>query len=284
MLPAVSVTGRTFGGAGNAATHSPEDVIYIPEMYYCQYLLPRDILMCHWLYDFGLQTDFVHHTQGYEMVFGNMAAASIVHWRDRRRFGAKGGYCSNWGSYHPEYMQRNNQYFELIFGAYALWSEKYDNPQRLEVIEKTFREAFRLHYGSVDEGNYILVTHNTDRKHSYHTFVDGLFIEDAVYHLGRYKLTYTDGTEVYFDVKYGTNISNEDIPCELGEQPENFDPEGSLSSIALGEVAYSALPRTVNGKTRYTTAYKNPHPEKTVKSFEYISESDAKVNLFEVRF
>lgn len=283
LLPTVTAKGHTYGGAGNAATHWPDQTIYIPETYYCQYLLPRDILMFNWYYCFGLQTDFTYHTHGYEMVFGNMSATNVEYWRERRKFGAIGGSFSNWGSYHPEYMQRNNQYYQMISGAFILWSDTYDDSRRAEVIEKSFREAFGLHYGNISKKSHILVTHTTDRKHKYFTFVDGLFIEDAVYHLGRYKLTYTDGTEAFFDVKYGTNISNRDIPCSWGGEEIEFNPESTLDASALSEVCYSAIPSTHNGVTYYTTAYENPHPEKEVKSFEYLSESDATVDVLEIQ-
>ena len=284
LLPVVTVKGRTYGGAGNAATHWPGEKIYIPETYYCQYLLPRDILMFNWYYCFGLQTDFVYHTHGYPTVFGNMSATNVQYWRERRKFGVLGGSFSNWGSYHPEYMQRNNQFYQMISGAFILWSETYEDSRRGEVMEKSFREAFRLHYGDLTEKSHILVTHTTDRKHRYVTFVDGLFIEDEVYHLGRYKVTYTDGTEAFLDVKYGTNISNGEIPCTWGEGAAEFNPESTLDATALCEVCYSAIPSKQNGITYYTTAYPNPHPEKTVATFEYISESDATVNLLSVEY
>ncbi len=284
LLPTVTEKGRTYGGAGNAATHWPGEKIYIPETYYCQYLLPRDILMFNWYYSFGLQTDFVYHTHGYDMVFGNMSASNVKYWRERKKFGAKGGSFSNWGSYHPEYMQRNNQYYHMIFGSFALWSDTYDDSRRAEIMEKTFREAFRLHYGNLEDHSYLLVTHTTDCKHTYHSFVDGLFIEDEVYHLGNYKLTYTDGTEVFFDVKYGTNISNCNIPCSWGEASVDFNPESTLDATSLNEVCYSAIPTSADGKTFYTTAYRNPYPEKTVASFQYLPDTDATVELFSVEY
>ncbi|MBP3300433.1 MAG: family 20 glycosylhydrolase [Clostridia bacterium] len=284
LLPTVTATGRTYGGAGNAALHWPDQTIYIPETYYCQYLLPRDILMFNWYYSFGLQTDFVYHTHGYEMVFGNISATNVKYWRERRKFGAIGGSFSNWGSYHPEYMQRNNQYYQMISGAFIFWSDTYDDSRRSEVMEKAFHEAFRLHYGDLADGSYVLVTHTTDRKHKYFTFVDGLFIEDEVYHLGRYKLTYTDGTEAFLDVKYGTNISNREIPCSWGGEEIDFNPESTLDASALSEVCYSAIPSMHNGVTYYTTAYENPHPEKKVKSMEYISESDATVDVLKIQY
>ena len=283
LLPTVTSTGKVYGGAGNGAFRRPGETAYIPETYYCQYLLPRDILMFNWYYSFGLQSDFIYHTHGYPMAFGNMSAANVKYWRERRKFGAVGGSFSNWGSYHPEYMQRNNQYFRMIYNAFALWSEAYDDCRGGEITEKTFREAFRLHYGDTETGNYFLVTHTTDRKHRYFSFVDGLFIEDEVYHMGRYKVTYTDGTEIFLDVKYGTNISNRENPCAWGEGTEEYDPEATLDATALNEICYSAIPQKIGEKTFYTTAYVNPYPEKTVATFEYLADAEGDVEINEVR-
>ena len=239
--------------------------------------------MLHWYASFGIQYDYVYHTHGYPMAFGNMSAANVKYWRERRKFGAIGGSFSNWGSYHPEYMQRNNQYFRMIYNAFALWSADYDDCRGAEITQKTFEEAFRLHYGNPEEGHYFYVTHTTDRKHRYFTFVDGLFIEDEVYHLGRYRVTYTDGTEIFLDVKYGTNISNREIPCGWGEGAEEYDPEATLDDTAF-EICYSALPSREAGKTFYTTAYVNPHPEKTVAAFEYVPDTDAAVETLRVQY
>lgn len=283
LLPVVTQNGSVFGGSGNCELHPTDHPRHVPPTFYCQCLLPKDILMIHWYYSFGMQHDFVYHTHGYEMVFGNMSAEKIPYWRDRRKYGAKGGMCSNWGSNHPEYLQRNNQYSHLIFGAFAMWSAAYDSNQQNEVLAKTYKEAFHFHYGNLDEHPYIVVTHTTDKKHKYKVFYDGVFIEDSVYHMGNYKLTYTDGTEVLFDVKYGTNISNCEIPCMEDLSSENFDPNQELDCSALGEVAYSTIPVSKNGKTWYTTVFTNPHPEKTVRSFVYVPDTDGIVEVLKVK-
>ena len=284
LLPVVTPTGGTFGGAGYVGFFKEDDPKFVPPLYYCQALLPKDILMFHWYYAFGMQHDFVYHNHGYEMVYGNMSAERIPYWRNRRKYGAKGGSCSNWGSNHPEYMQRNNQYTHLLFGAYAMWSPSYDSNQQNEMLKATFLEAFHLHYGNPEDHSYITVTHTTDLNIPYKAFYDGIFIEDSVYHMGNYKLTYTDGTEVLFDVKYGTNISNCDIPCTLEDSAEDFDPDLTLDCSALGEVSYSTIPSRQRDKTWYTTVFCNPHPEKSIRSFEYLPDTDAAVELLEVKF
>lgn len=274
LLPAVTAHGKVFGGAGNGAFVKPGEINYIPETYYCQYTLPRDILMINWYYIFGLQTDFVYHTHGYEMILGNMSAYYVDSWRERRNFGAKGGCCSNWGSNAPEYMQRNNQYLNLIFGAFATWSKTYCNERKEEIRKKAYDEAFHYRYGNPSEKPYIKVVHTTPLNIPYKVFYDGVFIEDELYHMGNYKATYGDGTTELFEVKYGTNISS--IALEVDGELE-YDPEDCLDNTAIGEVSYSTLPVSINGKTYYKTLFSDPHPEKELVSFEYVPDTESEV-------
>ena len=280
LLPVVTKD-RTYGGAGDDRISKKGLHIHFPPTFKCQQLLPKDILMAHWYFSFGLQYDFVYHTHGYEMIYGNMAAERVEYWRERRTFGAKGGFCSNWGSNHPEYMQRNCQYLHLIFGAFALWSKTYSNARQQEILNKTFEEAFHLHYGNLDEKPYIVVSHTTELNIPYKVFYDGIFIEDEVYHMGYYKVTYTDETETKLEVKYGTNIASSAIFCSLGDNKEGFNPT-SLDESALGEVSYSTIPFRKNGKTWYKTAFLNPYPEKTIRAVEYLPDRPEKVEILSV--
>lgn len=284
LLPVVTATGRTYGGAGDDSISKSGRRRFFPPTFQCQSMLPRDILMIHWYYGFGMQYDLMFHTHGYPMVFGNMAADKVDNWRLRRNFGMRGGSCSNWGSNHPEYMQRNNQYLNLIVGAYVMWSKTYDTGDVNRVMTRAFDEAYRLHFGDTQNGGYIEVTHTTKQHIPYKVFYDGVFIEDEKYHMGRYVLTYSDGDTAEFEVKYGTNIASDSIECTLGYDGTEQTPELSVAESALGEVSYSTVPRAINGRTWYRTAFKNPHPEKTVCAFEYISDNGEQVDIMSVRF
>ena len=128
LLPVITKEGKPCGGAGGLrVSGAGKKYDPLPVIFYCQDLLPRDIIMLHWYASFGIQYDYVYHTHGYPVVYGNMSAATTEEWRRRRELGIKGGTCSNWGSNKPVYMQRNNQYFNLVFGAYALWSSEYND-------------------------------------------------------------------------------------------------------------------------------------------------------------
>lgn len=280
LLPVVSRAGVCHGGAG--AEHIREEGmrtrVYYPPTFQCQSMLPRDILMINWYYGFGMQYDLILHTHGYPMIFGNMSVNEVENWRLRRQFGLRGGSCSNWGSNHPEYMQRNSQYLNLVMGAYAMWSHDYDTAALGTLRKQAFDECYRKHYG--DLRGHIEVTHTTKKFIPYKVFYDGVFIEDEVYHMGKYRLTYTDGTTAEFDVRYGTNIASDRLMHVVdGEK----DPTLGVAEGSLGELSYSTVPSLLDGRTVFRTAFRNPCPDKAVASFAYIPEG-GEVDLVAVVF
>ena len=281
LLPVIGKNGVGYGGAGTDHVRDWAPVhahIQYPPTFQCQSMLPRDILMIHWFYGFGMQYDLVLHTHGYPMIFGNMAVSEVENWRLRRQFGLRGGCWSNWGSNHPEYMQRNNQYLNLVMGAYAMWSRDYDSAELGALTQRAFEECYRKHYG--DLGGCVEVTHTTKKYIPYKVFYDGVFIEDEVYHMGKYRLTYTDGTTAEFDVKYGTNIGSDRL---MQVVDGDKDPTIGVAEGSLGELSYSTIPSFLEGRTVFRTAYRNPHPEKAVASFTYIPEG-GDVDLLSVTF
>ena len=281
LLPVITKEGKHNGGAGGRRISSTgKEYDPLPMLFYCQDLLPRDIIMLHWYSAFGIQYDYVYHTHGYPVVFGNMSAGSVEEWRRRRELGIKGGTCSNWGSNQPIYLQRNNQYYNLVFGAYALWSPTYDNDQLSQIKRATFTECFHLKNGKADRG-VIALTHTTDYFVPYHPFYDGMFIERETYFLGRYRVTYTDGRVEYLDVIYGENISGDRLRCDFDDEIDNsaFDDTLALSEIGLNEVSCSTIPCVREGKTYYQTVYPDPHPEAAIASIAFEPQKETTVTL-----
>ncbi len=284
LLPVVTPNGRKYGGAGGR--YIRRDGVELephPVLFYCQTKLPRDILMLHWYYSFGIQYDYVYHINGYTALYGNLSARLVKEWRRRRELGMKGGACSNWGSCDPICMQRNAQYFDLVFSAYALWSPDYDDPDRARLEKDTFDECFHRKFGNRKEGNYIEVTHTVDLHIPYHPFFCGVFLDPEQYLLGKYRLRYTDGEEVFFDVVYGENISSRDLACSFGEDDTEFDPD-TLCESALYEISYSTVPHSQNGVTYYTTLFENPHPEKVIADLTYLPIKDAEVTVRHIEY
>lgn len=280
LLPVITEKGKVYGGAGGRRYRNGKRIEDHPNLFFCQTMLPRDIIMLHWYYALGIQYDYVYHTHGYKnVVYGNLSAANVEHWRQRKNMGIKGGTCSNWGSNDPVYMQRNGQFANLVFGAYAMWSSDYDNDKHALVYQKTFDECFHLKYGNLDEKPYITVTHTTDTIFPYNAFWCGTFIDKDKYRLGKYCVTYTDGTKAYFDVVYGENISSDKTPFIIDDIDNSEFNDVTLSENSLSEVSYSTIPLKINGKTYYKTAFLDPHPEKEIMEFTYLPEKDATVTV-----
>lgn len=276
LLPVITRE-RCVGGLAKDAIENGHRHCF-PALFLCQQRIPKDVLILHWFYPYGIQYDFVYHTQGLEAIFGNLDPLDVEDWRLRIEKGIRGGVVSNWGSYFREEMQRNGQYRQVIFSAYAMWHSFYDTPMKAKVMKLSYEEAYRYHFSSLPSQKRITVDHTTDAFFPYKWFVDGEFVTD-IYKLGDYVVTYEDGTTMDLEVKYGKNISHHALPMlflESGKEKETytFEEAGSAS-----ELCYSAMPYENSEKVYYQTIFENPYPEKNILSIAYRPSSDHSVYI-----
>ncbi|MBE6600902.1 MAG: hypothetical protein E7637_00125 [Ruminococcaceae bacterium] len=282
LLKAISPKGKHYGGWYDEKDYNGIK-FKVPDMYQCAEKMPKNVNFLNWYWSFGTHLDRVYHDHGYKMLFGNFDALGCEDYRQRINWGCRGGFVSNWGSNESEYMQRNGCYFLLVSTAYIFWSAEYDSPDCNFVSELTMDEAYRMFYKG--KKNLIRVWHNADTYLAYHPFWCGTFIEDDVYLLGHYRMTYTDGTAVEFPVKYGTNVSSS-MDVKSLENTE-YDPESGSQGTTFREVSCSTRPRLTDAGAVYETAYQNPYPHKTVESFRYVpckGKENITVNLFDVKY
>ncbi len=256
LLDARSSLGSPYGGAEVRKTDpdTGESYIYVPALYKCADRLPRDILMLHWYWTFDYKYDNVYHEKGYDMVFGNLEARSLVRWRERIGWGSKGGFISNWGSNAEEYMQRNCHSFNLIYSAHAFWSNSYDSDDRDTVGNATTVEYYRRRHENF--GKSITIVHTTDLYIKHKSFSDGIFIDDKTYLIGNYVVTYDDGTTALLPIKYGTHIGFSGIPQDV----TNSD---------YVETIGATLPTMIDDKLYFECPYVNPFPEKKITDITY---------------
>jgi hexosaminidase len=241
--------GTPIGGAGHG-----EGYKHVPALYPCRDLLPRDIIMLHWYNVFNHQYDRVYHDRGYETFYGNLRAINVEHWNVRTEWGIKGGFVSNWGSFDEEYMQRNQQYCNLISTAYAFWCKDFESLGREKQIDLTMKEAHRLKKSKIK--NPLTLTHTTDYKIDFKYFYDGIFIDDETYMLGSYKISYSDGSFALIPVKYGLNVGR-----------SHYDDY--LHEVAFTELSYSTLPVRYKDGWAYKCVYENPEPNKKITGIVY---------------
>ncbi|HCG34777.1 MAG TPA: hypothetical protein DER23_00390 [Clostridiales bacterium] len=281
LLDAKNTSGVSIGG-GERKVKDPEtgmEVIYIHGLSDCASLLPKDITMMHWYHVFDENYDHVYHKNGYPMVYGNLNIFSMTNWRKRKNWGAKGGFVSNWGSFHPEYMQRNTQSMRLIFSAKVMWSDEFDHTMLDEYYRENAVETF-YHFnpfmkdvtpGDNTQARVVAVTHATELDIPFKPFYDGIFIEDSVYVMGHYVLSYEDGTSALLSVKFGTNITNINTKFSCQDAHCN-EMIGGGNPVLMGDTLY------------FTAVYQNPHPEKAITGFSYQPIKPDAIRVAKVQF
>ena len=266
LCKARNAKGHRFGAWYDPKEKHPE--YSIPNFVDCAGKLPRGITYLHWYWVFGTHLDDEYHGRDYPVVFGNFEPFGCMDFRTRINRGIKGAFVSNWGSVEPEYMQRNLQYFELVSSSYALWSDTYDNKDSEDLKKRTYEALYDKYRADIK--NPLRVRHSTDCYIlATHSFWDGIFIEDEVYCLGNYEITYADGTKASLPVKYGTNIGTAGyVASEVGAEFAAAEGE-AVSERNIRELSYSTLPERENGHYVFNHTYENPHPEKEIKEIKY---------------
>ena len=225
----------------------------VPWMFRCADMLPQGVTYLNWYWEFGDHLDDEYHSRNFPVLYGNFDAIRCKNYRQRINYGVKGGFVSNWGSCKKEYMQRNFQYFKLVNSAYAMWSDSYDSSDSewlqeytLDVLYKTFSSGIK---------NPIKVIHGANHSVKPQMFWCGRAIDNSLYMLGHYEVTYTDGTREYLPVKLGTNIASR-----------------NATKREIMEASYSTKAVKDGDKYLFEHLYENPHPEKEIKSITYLPE------------
>ncbi len=271
LLPAV-YNGSPIGGNERWKTlPDGTEICLSPKLYDAAEKLPRDIVMFHWYWQFDPAYDEVYEKNGYRYLFGNASLASLEEC-DRRLPRTLGAVASNWGSYLPEYMQRNLQTFDLTFNARAMLSKDFDatDAGRAREVERTMAECYR--YDKRGKRDLIELSHTTTVTLPFRYYYDGIFIDDERDTLGEYVATYEDGETATLPVKFGYNISFASLENRAITMVSDTMLEGNSAlchSSHYKEVSVTTLPRVEGGRVVYLTAYQNPRPGKRVSSLAY---------------
>ncbi len=223
----------------------------IPWLFRCADMMPEGVTYLHWYWPFGTHLDDEFHARAYPVVFGNFEALHCEDYRTRINRGILGGVVSNWGSFAPEYMQRNLQYYELISSAEALWSDTYDTPDAPALRQRTLDTMYAKYCASVKHPLKVLHAAHHSVKTTW--FWCGTFIEDSVYLLGHYELSYEDGTKALLPVKLGTNVASR-----------------TATDREVNEAGYAAHAIPDGEGFLFEHLYENPCPDKQIASITYL--------------
>lgn len=290
VLPS-DVEGGATGGAEIRRLSLTKDpkYYYIPATYKAIDLIPRDIIILNWSYQFGRKYDDDFLSRGFDTVFSNLDIYNISEWNSRIRSGIKGGFVSNWGDIESEAMQRNNQIMMLLSVAYAFWCEDYDSADNEQLFELVAAEASRWYSRNIKHP--ITITHTTDRLMKKYVFYDGVVIENEVWHMGNYIVSYSDGTTANLPVRYGYNISNKNLLFRYNNsglvETVGASLPKKLPSQSHNPVKYTVTwlrkppeicDEQVDYEVYYTCVYENPYPEKEIVGIHYESLPEPKIS------
>lgn len=273
--------GHECGGETHIKTTKNGTVCVIPEVYTARDMIPNDIILLNWRAD-NEEQEKILSDKGFEIVYGNFSAFGVNNFRKRINSGVKGAFFSNWGSLGKTETQRNGVSLNEFGSAYVLWDDKCGNEDFDDIYLKTLKEIHNWAVSYIK--NPITVLHTTDCLMKNYYFYDGVFFDESIWHMGDYRISYTDGTEVLLPVRYGCEISNRHLwfsglnPAINGiigdALPIKID--GERHNPIFYNTPYLYNPPTVNEKVTvdydvyYSCVYDNPFPEKEICDIEYI--------------
>lgn len=250
LLKAHLKTGEACGGSGHG-----KGTWKVPALFPCRDLIPKDITILHWYWSLNPDYDMIYHKRGIKAIYGNLSPLmTLKNWNLRRKRGINGGFVSNWGSFGEEYMQRNQQYIDLILAAYGFWCDDFQERGEENAFNYAAKEAYRLKCSKIK--NPIKITHTSKSEIPYAFFYDGEFIVDEKFLLGNYEISYSDGTTASLPVKYGTHVGFAEF-------------KNALHQGGFLQLTYGTLPIKRGDSYVYEAVYEDPSPEKSIISIKY---------------
>lgn len=254
-----------YGGTGDTAWD-------VPRCIGCAGKVPKDITLLHWYWSLctGKRETEVCN-MGYKQLYGNFNGVILKNYRERIDR-VDGGFVSNWGAFEDIYMQRNGQNYALLTTAYVFWNGNYDTDQSRCVIAKAKDELHQRYLRELGP-DVIEICHTTDYDKPYRVFYDGFYFVEDEWKIGDHIVTYADGTEVSLPVIYGYNIRS--------ESENEFLDSDSTEAIptAYVEVLGTTYPMLIDGRMFYKTAYKNPYPEKKIRSIRTVEKDGINIEV-----
>lgn len=273
--------GHESGSEIHITTTKNKVVCVIPEIYPARNLIPKDIILLNWHSNLEDQ-ERILLDMGFPIVYGNFGSFNVNNFRKRIDNGVSGAFFSNWGSLGKVEMQRNGQMTNLFGSAYVLWDNKVTNDDFEQIHLKTLKELHK--YCTSNIKNPITITHATPCLMKNYVFYDGIFFVDKMWHMGDYRIDYTDGTLALLPVRYGCEISHNKLWFN-GKNPALNNSVGNAIPIKVTSEPHHPIffntpfmynpPKentdvTVDYDVYYSCVYENPYPEKEIKGVTYV--------------
>lgn len=205
-------TGHPYGGNELKMVYTPEEgggTVIVPAVYRAVYRLPRDILLFHWHYLFGEETDKLFSSLGYEYLLANLTPVTVPDLARRLESASCKGFCiSNWGNVDPVLLQRNGIYFHIAYMSCLKRGVLNADVSLSEAVAKVSDLLYRQRLADTKQ-KYLYVVHTAKIIVDHREFVDGNYMDYDKDYLGCYKIVYEDNTVQYEKIYFGLNINYE---------------------------------------------------------------------------
>lgn len=268
--------------------------------------LPKDIVYLDFIWYFHPGKDIEDELLPYEnpLLLGNLYSSHFPRYRSRvQKSGVFGGECSTWVAVGEEEFADNGKLFDLAYLSEMLWNpENYEESNRRAYTELITRHVIPylrdgLHASFAPKGytekalplaaekckklaarpDAILAEELTLADA---VKFDRLVLELTLTHpmrrvvwkelplIGKYVLTYEDGTQENIELRYGRNLMEALHTYGTPKPAQYFRHNGYVGTFSADPVV---LGKTDCGEDITLLAYpwENPHPEKAVVKLEY---------------
>lgn len=268
----------------------------MPATYPAIDMLPKDILILHWNWNLGEELEDEFLDKGWDIRYGNFEGYYFNHWQEHIAKSKNGAFISNWSSLNEVILQRNSIFFGLSYAYEMFWNHNYKEADYETIRDKSFANLYRYKYAEALERKeekrhnghpqYIKMQYHTDYFVKFKYFVDGVFPEKEVYEIGQMVLEYEDGTVFQAALTYGENIGHYKVGWKRREDGDKGYNHGYKLDDHLLEMAMNTLPIPMGEETYYEHLLKNPYPDKVLKSFSIVvnSEKECKVTTKEITY
>ena len=239
--------------------HPDVEAWRVDETFSCRESLPKDLEIVNWYYSLNDNIEEEYREMGWHSIYGNWQPWSFknLHARMKKSL-IHGASTSNWGSLDHLSMQRAFTYYKLFDVSRSLWDKDYDYTKKIENRLDCARWMFEHFNKETLKKNCIAIEHSCDFDMPHISFDCGYWIENEEFHIGDYKITFEDGSEMIYPIIWGENIGPS-FSC-AGAAAD----DGNAAPMSIMEAAGTAL---VHLDEKENISYRILIPtEKNVKS------------------
>ena len=179
----------------------------VEESFSCRESLPKDIEIVNWYYSLDEGIEDEYREMGWHAIYGNWQPWNFKNLRARMKKSLIHGVStSNWGSLDPLSMQRAFTYYRLFDVSRSLWDKDYDCEKKIENRLLCAKWMFEHFNKETLKKNCLAIEHSCDFDMPHISFDCGYWIESEEFHIGDYRITFEDGSEMTYPIIWGENI------------------------------------------------------------------------------